>query len=200
MNLTQSYILLSCYHAKCRSFYGIYNSLSCALTLLFLERKSLYLPRMPDDIFLVNVIQMSTPASEMTSTKHIVDWLKNGKPSCAKPSNSTEKASDASSDMELVRKETSIWVVGCNKSLSLSPREKATYQRGAQADDLLHQECQETVKRLCSIRSAEMELGRWLLCWTPQIRRHLASWCWPKPGLCFIPHPPAFPPKTHMKL
>lgn len=81
---------------------------------------------MPDDIFLVNVIQMSTPASEMSSTKHIVNWLKKGKPGRAKPSNSTQKASDASRHMELVRKETSVWGVGCNKSLDLSPREKGT--------------------------------------------------------------------------
>lgn len=197
MNLIQSYTLLSCCHTKCRLFKGAYDPLSCAL--LFLERKSLYLPWMPDDIFLVNVIQMSTPASEMPSTKHIVDWLKKGKPGCAKPSNSTEKASDASSHMELVRKESSVWVAGWNKSLDLSPREKVTYEGWAQVEDLLHQECQETVKRLCSIRGAEIELDRQFLWWTPQTRRYLGPWWWPKAGLCFIPHPPAFPPKTHTK-
>lgn len=178
----------------------MYITPSCALTLLFLERKSLSLPWMPNDTFLVNVIQISTPASEITTNKHTVDWLKKGKPGSAKPSNSTEKASDASSHTELVRRETSVWVVGCNKSLGLSPREKVTYQRWAQADDLLHQKCQETVKRLCSIRGAEMEVDRCFLWWTPQIRSHLITWWWPKPGLCFISHPPALPPKTHMKL
>lgn len=62
---------------------------------------------------------------------------------------------------ELVRKETSVQGVGCNKCPDLSPGEKVnTFIRCAQFDDLLCQE-KETVKRPCSIREAEMDAGRW---------------------------------------
>ena len=83
-----------------------------------------------------------------------------------KTSVSTEKApemSDASSQMELVRKETSVQTVGCNECPDPSPGEKvSTCKRCAQVDDLLCQvaELQETVKRLCSIRGAETETDK----------------------------------------
>ena len=84
-----------------------------------------------------------------------------------KTSVSTEKApemSDASTQMELVRKETSVQTVGCNKCPEPCPGEEvSTCKRRAQVDDLLCQvaELQETVKRLCSIRGAETEIDKW---------------------------------------
>ena len=80
---------------------------------------------------------------------------------------STEKApemSDASTQTELVRKETSVQTVGCNECPEPSPGEKvSTCKRCAQVDDLLHQvaELQGTVKRLCGMRGAETEIEKW---------------------------------------
>ena len=84
-----------------------------------------------------------------------------------KTSVSTEKApemSDASTQMKLVRKETSVQTVGCNECPDPSPGEKvSTCKRCAQVDDLLHQvaELQGTVKRLCGMRGAETEIEKW---------------------------------------
>ena len=75
-----------------------------------------------------------------------------------KTSVSTKKApeiSDASTQMELVGKETSVQMVGCNQCPDPSPGEKvSTCERLAQVDDLLHQvaHLQETVKRLHCIK------------------------------------------------
>ena len=80
-----------------------------------------------------------------------------------KTSVSTEKApemSDASTQTELVRKETSVQTVGCNECPDPSPGEKvSTCKRCAQVDDLLRQvaELQKTGKRLRGIRGAETE-------------------------------------------
>ena len=84
----------------------------------------------------------------------------------AKTSIPMEKApeiSDASTQMELVRKVASVQVVGCNECPDPSAGVKvSTCTRCAQVDDLLHQvtELQETVKRLCSISRAEAEIDR----------------------------------------
>lgn len=52
----------------------------CSDPIPFPDKKSFFLPRMPNDIVLfVNVTQMSTPPSEMTSSKHIVELLKKEK-------------------------------------------------------------------------------------------------------------------------
>ncbi|GAB0210389.1 hypothetical protein GRJ2_003504700 [Grus japonensis] len=78
--------------------------------------------------------------------------------------NISPEMSDASTQMELIRKETSVQAVGCSECQDPSPGEKvSTCARCAQIDDLLRQvaELQETVKRLCSIRGAEMEKDRW---------------------------------------
>ena len=83
-----------------------------------------------------------------------------------KTSVSTEEApemSDASTQTELVRKETSVETVGCNECPEPSPGEKvSTCKRCAQADGLLHQvaKLQETVKKLCGIRGAKTEIGK----------------------------------------
>ncbi|PKU30634.1 28s ribosomal protein mitochondrial [Limosa lapponica baueri] len=85
----------------------------------------------------------------------------------AKTSGSTEKApvmSNASTQTELVRKETPVQMVGCNECPDPSPGEKeSTCKSCAQTDDLLHQvsELQETVERLCIIRGAETETDKW---------------------------------------
>ncbi|GAB0175625.1 hypothetical protein GRJ2_000027700 [Grus japonensis] len=85
----------------------------------------------------------------------------------AKTSVSAEKApemSEALTQTELVRKETPVQIVDCNKCPDPSPGEKgSTCKRCAQVGDVLHQvaELQETVKRLCSIRGSKMEIDKW---------------------------------------
>ena len=79
----------------------------------------------------------------------------------------TDKAPEmpyASTQTQLVRKETSVQTVGCNKCPEPSPGGKvSTCKRCAQAEDLLRQvaKLQETVKRLHSIRGAKTETDKW---------------------------------------
>ena len=72
--------------------------------------------------------------------------------------NLSPEMSDTSTQMELVRKETSVQVVGCSECPDPSPGEKVST-----FDDLLRQvaEFQERVKRLRSIRGSETEIDRW---------------------------------------
>jgi len=72
--------------------------------------------------------------------------------------------SDASTQMELVQKETSIQMVGYKESPDHSAAEKVnTCKRCVQVDDLLRQvaKLQGTIKRLCSIRGSETEIDKW---------------------------------------
>lgn len=94
----------------------------------------------------------------------------------AKPGVSTEKGprlSDAYTQRELVRRETSVHAGGWNQCSDPSPRGRInTWIRCAQVNDLLRQvaELQETANRLCRIREAETEIDKWfrtmLLCLT----------------------------------
>ncbi|XP_029864855.1 uncharacterized protein LOC115339276 [Aquila chrysaetos chrysaetos] len=85
----------------------------------------------------------------------------------AKASVSAGKApevSDAPTQTELVRKETSVQTVSCDECPDPSPGEKeSTRKRCARVGDLLCQAAgwQETVERLHGVRGAEMEVDRW---------------------------------------
>jgi len=73
--------------------------------------------------------------------------------------------SDASTQMELVTKETSVQSEGCSKCPDPSSGALVNAcPRCGQVGDVICQvaELQETVKRLCSIRGAELEIGKWL--------------------------------------
>jgi len=80
------------------------------------------------------------------------------------PTEKTPVMSDASTQTELVRKETPVQVVGCSECPDPSSGAKVSpCIRCAQVEDLLRQvaELQETVERLCSVRGAEMETDTW---------------------------------------
>jgi len=78
--------------------------------------------------------------------------------------------SDASTQMELIRKETSVQVVGCSERPDLSPGAKVSpCIRCAQVEDLLHQELQETLKGLHCIRGAEKETEKWFQNHGPEV-------------------------------
>jgi len=73
--------------------------------------------------------------------------------------------SDASTQTELVKKETSVQAVGCSECPHLSsPGVKVSHcRRYMQVEELIHQvaELQKTAIRLLSIRGAEMETQKW---------------------------------------
>lgn len=96
-----------------------------------------------------------------------------------KNSVSTEKApemSDASTHTELVRKDNSVQMVGCNESLvPFSGENISTWERCAQVDDLFQD--------LFKCRTALEQLRKWisgyrplLLRQTPQRMRHFRPW------------------------
>ena len=73
--------------------------------------------------------------------------------------------SDDSTQMELVTKETSVQAAGCSKCPDPSSGALVSAcTRCRQVEDLMRQvaELQETVKRLRSIRGAELETDMWL--------------------------------------
>lgn len=85
----------------------------------------------------------------------------------AKRSVATERApekSDASTQTDLLKKETSIQGIGCSKHPGLSSGEKvSTYKRRVQIEDLLCQVAvlQQTVERFHSITEAQTEIDKW---------------------------------------